>query len=297
MVERNLDWVILRPSVVIGRGAYGGSALLRGLAALPVLPVMPNTAPLQFVHMDDIVDTVAFFVFPSAPAKMIIELAGPRRWRFSEAVQLFRRWMRWPHAPEFNAPAWLAALVYWLGDLAGLLGWRPPVRSTAKLEMARGAVGDPSDWQATVGIKPRDLEEALRREPASVQERWFARLYLLKPLVFGVFGLFWLATGLISLGPGWDYGMGLLEEGGASKPVAVAAIVSGALADIAIGSAILHRRTSRFGLYAALMITIAYAVIGTLLVPRLWSDPLGPMLKIWPILVFNLMALAIREDR
>jgi hypothetical protein len=45
------------------------------------------------------------------------------------------------------------------------------------------------------------------------------------------------------------------------------------------------------------LISITYAVIGTILVPRLWSDPLGPMLKIWPVMVLNLVALAIREDR
>jgi hypothetical protein len=50
-------------------------------------------------------------------------------------------------------------------------------------------------------------------------------------------------------------------------------------------------------LYAALTISITYAIIGTWLVPRLWIDPLGPMLKIWPIMVFNLVALAIHEDR
>jgi hypothetical protein len=38
-------------------------------------------------------------------------------------------------------------------------------------------------------------------------------------------------------------------------------------------------------------------VIGTTLVPRLWADPLGPMLKIWPVLMLNLVAMAIREDR
>jgi len=33
-MNRDLDWVILRPSVVVGSAAYGGSALFRGLAAL-----------------------------------------------------------------------------------------------------------------------------------------------------------------------------------------------------------------------------------------------------------------------
>jgi uncharacterized protein YbjT (DUF2867 family) len=44
LMQRDLDWVILRPSVVLGPAAYGGSALFRGLAALPLLPVIPIPA-------------------------------------------------------------------------------------------------------------------------------------------------------------------------------------------------------------------------------------------------------------
>jgi MFS superfamily sulfate permease-like transporter len=91
--------------------------------------------------------------------------------------------------------------------------------------------------------------------------------------------------------------MSLMREGGASETVGAFAVVAGALADIAIGLAIAYRPTARYGLYAALLISLSYAAIGTWLVPRLWSDPLGPMLKIWPIMALNLMALAIHEDR
>ncbi len=69
------------------------------------------------------------------------------------------------------------------------------------------------------------------------------------------------------------------------------------MADIAIGVAIAFRRTTRLGLYAGFFISIAYAIIGSILVPRLWLDPLGPMLKIGPIMVLLLVALAIHEER
>src|SRR5690606_13691098 len=36
LAATSLDWVILRPAVVVGRAAFGGSALIRGLAGLPV---------------------------------------------------------------------------------------------------------------------------------------------------------------------------------------------------------------------------------------------------------------------
>jgi hypothetical protein len=297
LTSRDLDWVILRPSVVIGRAAYGGSALLRGLASLPILPVMPDTASIQPVHLDDVVEAIEFFLKPNAPSRVVLDLPGPRQLSFSDAVALFRRWLRWRPARHLKLPSWAASSLYLAGDIIQTLGWRTPINTTAQAEMRRGATGDPGPWQRTTGIAPRDVEATLAREPASVQERWFARLYLLKPVIFGVFGLFWITTGIISLGPGWGYGMSLLREGGLEGNFAVLTIVAGALADIGIGIAILVRSLSRYGLWAAFVISLVYVVIGTALVPRLWSDPLGPMLKIWPVLVLNLVAMAIREDR
>lgn len=297
LMARDIDWVVLRPSVVVGRAAYGGSALLRGLASLPVLPVMPDTAAIQPVHLDDVVETVLFFLKPGAPSRIALDLAGPRQMAFSDAVALFRRWLRWRPAYRLQLPAWVASGAYRAGDVAQMLGWRAPVNSTAQAEMRRGATGDPDPWRQVTGGAPRDLEAALASEPASVQERWFARLYALKPLIFGVFGLFWIVTGIISLGPGWEIGMSYVREGGLGEGLATLAIVAGALADIVIGLAILWRPSSRYGLWAAFIISLLYVVIGTMLVPRLWADPLGPMLKIWPVLTLNLVAMAIREDR
>jgi uncharacterized protein YbjT (DUF2867 family) len=297
LMSRDLDWVVLRPSVVVGRAAYGGSALLRGLASLPLLPVMPGTAPIQPVYLDDVVETVVFFLKPGAPSRIALDLAGPRQMAFSDAVALFRRWLRWRPASHLRLPAWAASISYRAGDMAQMLGWRTPVSSTAQAEMQRGATGDPGPWRQATGVAPRDLEAALASEPASVQERWFARLYALKPLIFGVFGLFWIVTGIISLGPGWEIGMSYVREGGLGENLAALSVIAGALADIVIGLAILWRPASRYGLWAALIISLVYVVIGTMLVPRLWADPLGPMLKIWPVLMLNLVAMAIREDR
>jgi uncharacterized protein YbjT (DUF2867 family) len=296
LMARDLDWVILRPSVVVGRPAYGGSALFRGLAALPILPVMPDTGPLQVVQLDDIVETVVVFLRPEVPARVVLEVAGPERLSMTEIVAAYRQWLGWGKPRTVRMPGWLAGAMYRLGDFAGWLGWRPPIRTTAKREMVRGAVGDPSEWQRLTGIAPRALGDALALQPPSVQERWFAQLYFLKPLVFVVLALFWIATGLVSLGPGYDIGLSLMAEGGAAW-IGRETVIAGALADILIGLGFAFRRTARAGLYGAIAITLVYVVLGTVLVPRLWADPLGPLLKIWPILVLHLVALAILDDR
>lgn len=296
LAARELDWIILRPAVVVGRPAYGGSALLRGLAALPVLPVLPDAGPLQIVQLDDLVDTIVYFVEPASPSRLALDVAGPERLSLDDVVETYRRWLRFGPARRVRVPRWLAAAAYALGDLIALLGWRTPICSTARRELIRGAVGEPARWTEATGIVPQSLARALAAEPASVQERWFARLYFVKPVIFAIFAAFWIGTGLISLGPGWDVGIDYMQRGGVGA-VAAPGIVAGALADIVIGVGIAIRRTARVALWAALAISVFYLVTGTIVLPELWADPIGPMMKIWPILALNLCALAIVDDR
>src|SRR5262245_32064017 len=297
LMATGLDWVILRPSVVIGRAAYGGSALFRGLAALPVVPYVQGAGKLRLVQLDDVVETVIHFLRPDAPARVALEIAGREALDFNDVVAAYRSWYGWKPARQARVPRLFMDIMYRLGDCAGWLGWRPPIRTTAQKEILRGAVGDPGQWTAATGIVPRSLARSLAARPASVQERWFARLYLLKPVVLAVLSLFWIITGLISLGPGWDMGVALMREGGVTGPGATATVVAGALADLCIGICIAFRRTARPALWAAVVLSLVYAVLGTALVPRLWIEPLGPLLKIWPILALHLAALAILDDR
>ena len=296
LMSLNLDWVILRPSVVVGRPAYGGSALFRGLASLSFLPEPQSTGLLQIVQLDELVSTIEFFLNEDSPSKVAIDIAGPERLSLTDIVLKYRAWLGWKPPRIVDMPQWLSSLMYRLGDLAGFFGWRPPMRTTAGIEIKRGAIGDNSSWKAMTGIEPRSLADALRAEAPSVQEKWFSQLYFLKALVFGVFALFWITTGLVSFGPGWKIGMDLMREGGV-EDIGPLLIAAGASADIVIGIGIAFRRTARIALWAAFAISVAYVIMGTILVPRLWEDPLGAMLKIWPIMVFNLVAIAMVDDR
>lgn len=293
---RDLDWVILRPAVVLGRGAVGASALIRGLAGLPLLPVMPGTAPLQVVRLEDVTATVAAMIRPDAPSRVELELVGPHRLSFADVVLAYRRWLGWPPARTVPVPAWMAGALYRAGDLVGRLGWRSPLRSNAAREIARGAVGDATAWTEATGIVPRSLADALAAEPAGVQDRWHAALYFLRPLTIAVLAGFWIATGVISLTAGFDIGVGLMRRT-AAAPFAEVGVVLGAIADLLIGAAIAIRRTARLGLWAAIALSIAYIILGTILLPELWREPLGPLMKIWPILVLHVVALAVLGGR
>ena len=48
----DLDWTILRPALVLSPGAYGGSAMLRGLAGLPfITPVVAAQSRIPLDHI------------------------------------------------------------------------------------------------------------------------------------------------------------------------------------------------------------------------------------------------------
>lgn len=292
-----LDWLILRPSVVLGRSAYGGSALFRALAALPVMPRIPDAGLLQVVQLDDVVATVAFFLRPDAPVRLQLDVAGPELLPVEDVIAKYRKWLGKQPARLLSVPGWLLGALFGLGDFAGWLGWRSPVRTTARQELRRGAAGDNAAWRTATGIEPRALADALAAEPASVQERWFARLYLLKPLALTSLSLFWILTALIALGPGWEDGIGLLREAGITGAAGPIVTTAGAIGDLAIGAGIAFRQTSRPALCGALALSLVYALGSTFLVPSLWIDPLGPLLKLLPILGLHVVALAILEDR
>src|SRR5579871_1705390 len=46
LATRDLDWLVLRPSLVYAAGAHGGTALFRAFAALPVLPLIGDGTQL-----------------------------------------------------------------------------------------------------------------------------------------------------------------------------------------------------------------------------------------------------------
>jgi hypothetical protein len=270
--------------------------LIRGLAALPARPRVRDAGPLDIVQLADVAETVARLIGPGAPSRIALDLAGPERLTFDEVVAAYRRWLGWPPARLIRLPAWLERLAWRAGDLASWLGWRPPVRSNARRELARGATGDSGAWIEATGIRPRSLGQALAAAPASVQERWFARLYLLKPLAIGIFALFWLVTGIVSLEPGFALAEAEMRRGGGGSLSALL-VVAGGIVDIAIGVAIACRRSARSGLRAALVVAIVYLLAGTILFPELWREPLGPLMKIVPILALNLLCLAILDER
>ncbi|MBN9462159.1 MAG: SDR family oxidoreductase [Burkholderiales bacterium] len=301
IADSAVSYVILRPGFVVAPTAYGGSALVRALAALPIeLPERESRRPFATTCVTDIAGTIA---------------GVGRQWRLGErqwnavwevmdreappvgaVIAAFRTHLGGPMRRLRLAP-WMVSVGARLGDLVSRLGWSPPVRTTALAEMRQGVAGNPDAWIAATGMEPVPLAGILARRTATVQEKWFARLYLVKALVIGSLALFWLASGLIALTASFDAAVSILARHGFARLSAELMTVVSSVADILVGMAISWRKSCRAGLMAGIALSLFYMVGAAAIAPSLWFEPLGALVKTGPAIVLMLVALAILDER
>lgn len=297
LAESGLDWVILRPGLVIGEAAFGGTALLRALAAFPgITPLVLGDSPVQTVAVGEVADAVVRALEGGVPPGRIFDLVEDRPRALAEVVAAFRAWLGYPPARVVVAPAVLGDMVAAIADGLGRLGWRSPFRTTAMKALAAGVIGDPEPWRQATGSGLGSVEQTLARLPSTVQERWFARLYLPKAGIIGLLSLFWLVSGLVGLAR-FSAAADVLTARGLPAGLANAAVLAGALADLALGAFVLVRRYTKPALAGMILLTLAYLLGATLLAPDLWLDPLGSLVKTLPAMLLAVVGLAILEER
>ncbi|WP_027555345.1 SDR family oxidoreductase [Bradyrhizobium sp. Cp5.3] len=293
---------ILRPGFVVAPSAYGGSALLRALAAFPIdLPDKEMATPFRPVAVEDIAATIAWLAardIDDASVKAVSwDLMQSEPVTMAGVIKQFRvafGTAGWPHVAM---PSFALELGGKLGDVANYLGWMPPMRSTAITELRRGVSGDPSAWIAATGIAPKTLTDAIGRHPATIQDKWFARLFLVKALIIGSLVAFWVVSGFIALFVSYRAAAGILTAHNFPSALVDPITIGTSLMDMSIGGLIALRRTSAFGLVAGIIASLGYMVGSAILAPDLWIEPLGALVKTGPAIVLMLVALMMLDNR
>ncbi len=276
----SLDWTIVRPGLVLGPDAFGGSALLRALSVFPLVQPLPLAdTPIQSVSIRDLADVVLDAVEGRLPARVEFDLVEETPHDFGSLIRAFRVWLgakpaRW----HVDVPDFAMAVAASVADALGALGWRSPLRSTALRVLKNGIIGDPAPFRAVSTRRLSSLPETLALCPATLQDRWFARFYLAMPVVIAVLASFWIVTGVLALRD--VQAAAVLSGLGGSA--ASTAVVGGAVIDIGLGLAILYRPWARYACCGMIVVTLGYLLAGSIIRPDLWIDPLGPLLKAIP---------------
>lgn len=316
LLGSDLAVAVLRPSVVYSlTGSYGGTSLLRALAAAPGLIPVPGLGRqlIQPVHARDLAEivvaastaplveaslTAANDVDASVPAQAsaIYAVVGPEQLTIAAFLRQLRRWLGLREAALLPVPMPLLRLAGWIGDRLG----DGPLGGALVRMIQRGnatTLADHALLKSSFGVEPRTFAWWQAQEPSHVQDRWHARLYPLAPLLRCGLAL----TCLLSAMAGF-----------AQTPAEISVLAAplhlpewlawifgygGSALDAMLGAMLLGNWRTRLAADLLLLLVLSYTVVLGLAMPGLWFDPWGALVKNLTILPAILIWRVLADRR
>lgn len=290
--------IILRPSLVYGRGSYGGSSLFRGLAGLPWITPIPDKGNQEFqpIYLEDLSKAVVRLMEQPLAHNLILNAVSAKRINLANVLTQMRTWLGFSKTKLIHVPLKLIRL-------GALIGDRIPYSifntNSYKLLFQNNVTSseETQKFHKQIGFTPREFTTGLYSHPSSIQDRWHSRLYFLKPLLKFSIAFIWLFTAICCL---FIYPRAssyeLLAQIGVSTFWQPILFYGASILDAALGVAILCSKSAKVGLLQIILI-IGYSVILTLKLPSLWFEPFAPLAKNIPLLVAILVSMSLESDR
>lgn len=291
--QLDINWTILRPSMVYGSGA-ASMAFFKALAALPFTPLIGGgQQKLQPVHVSDLVKLVINAVETAQLDRQILDVAGPAQISVQSLYSQLRHWLD-GSAPRFvNMPMSLAVAV---SPLARALDLGPIDRESLQM-LQQGNTADIAPMIPVLGKAPRSLEKSLQDTPAQQSDRWHARLWFLQPLLRLSIATVWIFAAIASV---WLFPASqsheLLAQTGLTGKSAMFALYGAAVLDLLIGLATLVRYRPNIVIPAQLVLIVFYTIVISVALPFAWAQPFGAIIKNFPLFVATLV-LWVMESR
>ena len=187
IANSGLPYAILRPGFVFAPRAFGGGAMMRALAALPIdLPAALASRAFSAVAMGDIAETIYFLVQrwqrPDPHHAAIWELMHPAPSTIGDVVAGLRIWLGAAWRLRVPLPMRLLKLA--------AVAWRPstgprrrPPTSTLDRRLGRsprGVSGDRRVWTQSDRHRTAGARQRIAVAPGDVQEQRSREVYLLE---------------------------------------------------------------------------------------------------------------------
>jgi len=287
-----LDWVILQPSLVYGRGGKSTS-LFQAMAALPILPLVDHgQQQVQPVHVDDLIHLVLTLLHTNNITHQRLPVVGPQAMSFKRMLQYFRQGLGLSPGWSISIPYWLA---YFNASVLEMLGQKMINRENIRM-LQQGSTADCQAMRDATGRTPRSMAESLTDEVSGVAERQRARSYFLQPMLRISLALLWIISGLVSTGVyPLEQSLALLESVGVPDSWQLASLYSASLLDVALGIALLLGWQIRRVAMLQIMLMLIYSLIIMLQLPQLLAHPFAPLVKNFPLIVATFVVIAWAE--
>jgi hypothetical protein len=159
-----------------------------------------------------------------------------------------------------------------------------------------GVVGDAKQTRKALGRPAQPLEDTFADMPAAVEDRLFARVQILTPLLIFALALSWVWRGVAGLGSLDSLVQALAANG---MPVLAGRIVVSTISamSIALGLSVLVQRWAVRALVVMVFVALFYGAALTLLAPYMWGDPFGAGANLLLVIVAALAARVMMDTR
>lgn len=299
LAKLDLDWVVLRPSVVYTLGgSYGGTSLIRAIASIPFLIVVPKDPKpvIQPIVGEDLAEAVVRAVESKAPLQRTLEVVGPEQLTFEDFLLAFRKWLRFPDPIVVRVPWSVVGVIARMGEFCA----SGPLGMTMYKMLKEGNVGK-SDavniFCKTFGFVPRSITAVLGSTPSYVQDRWHARIYFLRPILWFSIAILWILSGLVGLVHHSGESELLLTQAGVPGKAITPVIYGASIVDLTLGTLLLSRRLIHVIGFLMLLSLLIYTLFIGVFLPTVWLEPFGGLLKNIPLFPAILIMMAIEDNR
>jgi hypothetical protein len=209
----------------------------------------------------------------------------------NDLTGILRAWLGLPPARPVALPLPIIKAAAWLGDNLPTA----PLSTETLTMLTRGSTADVEPLTLALGWTPRRLGDALTAEPSGRPDRWFARLLPLRVgLRIALFAV-WMGSGIASFVLTPEQTMRLLSWLARDPAAATAITCAGAGLDVTLALGLLWRPWRQRALQAQLAVLFIYTALATMVLPMLWADPFGPLVKNLAVLAATLVLLAIED--
>jgi len=159
--DSGLDFVIVRPTIVLGEGAPN-CGMLRALSCLPVVPLLGGgRARVQPVDVNDVARALVLLAENPPASTRLVELGGPEVLSFADLLARIRAACGRAGFPALSipiAPARLALII-----LKHALGERSPLGPGQLSPFVNDGLAEPNPVFEMLRPDMRPLDEVLRR--------------------------------------------------------------------------------------------------------------------------------------
>ena len=158
VINSGMEYVIFRPSIMIGEGGEFITMLSKIVRWAPIIPIIDGESKVQPIYVENTVDCIIKSLTDPKTTNRIFEIAGPDQIRYK---QLFLTLMEVLDVdnPTFQIPTtfmWPAARI-----LEGIME-KPPITTQQLIMLQEDNICDISEMQEVFNLKLVPFKEALK---------------------------------------------------------------------------------------------------------------------------------------